>query len=496
MGIRASRKANDGDIPDDLFISSEVLGKFYEGREERWSELEGAQVAHASDGDGDIVRVEQRLGYIPLIEIKFKGETQMYNSVGIRKRKLWIRAKKTLLEEIQDLALIEAEYGGASGEEEGANLAKSGVPESKPMNLEEVEEFLTATACITMVEETCIEDLAIEYLKSAKEGRGDPTKGRLCYGLSAPRDKDLDEGPISARVWGEKEENLFDELQSAISQTSGEEMAVWAKNTVARLFEVGKRRGKNLVYFVATVLDGSISELCRALAALLRGNLIEHLFNRSGAAINATSDFLDQNIRAIKHIGKSLLADPKKNAPEVLALALGFTLGSGGLDANGGGPDMDITLGGIGAHRSILTHSVLSGMVIETSVLALAELAGIVCDKLPAGQRSEFWDILSRTKDQIAEKFATGISAGIAYHLAVDATLQQAPYKDLPGPMPMGVHQTIMGTNAVVEGVDAMARPKTLMEMRKDSERVRKAREYWKNNAATKDLIDELRLNG
>ncbi len=134
------------------------------------------------------------------------------------------------------------------------------------------------------------------------------------------------------------------------------------------------------------------------------------------------------------------------------------------MDGNGGVPDTDITIFGIGDHRSLFTHSIIAGIVVEGAILALADLAGIVCDKLPPGERSEFWDQISRTKDQIAHHLAAGTSAGIAYHLAVDATLQPAAYKDLPLSMPMEAHQALFALNAAVEAQDASKRVETTGE--------------------------------
>lgn len=116
---------------------------------------------------------------------------------------------------------------------------------------------------------------------------------------------------------------------------------------------------------------------------------------------------------------------------------------------------------GVGDHRSLFTHSIIACIVVEASILALADLAGIVCDKLPPDERFEFWEQISTTKDQIASRLSAGASAGIAYHLAVDATLQPAAYKDLPFSMPMEAHQLLFAVNAAVEDKDAASRVNT-----------------------------------
>jgi pimeloyl-ACP methyl ester carboxylesterase len=47
-----------------------------------------------------------------------------------------------------------------------------------------------------------------------------------------------------------------------------------------------------------------------------------------------------------------------------------------------------------------------------------------------------------------------GSGFGIAYHLGIDPTLQPAAYHDLPFAASMEVHQAIIGSNAVAEGLD------------------------------------------
>ena len=52
-----------------------------------------------------------------------------------------------------------------------------------------------------------------------------------------------------------------------------------------------------------------------------------------------------------------------------------------------------------------------------------------------------------------------GSGVGIAYHLGIDATLQPAAYHDLPFAASMDVHQAIMGSNALAEGLDVSRKP-------------------------------------
>ena len=257
------------------------------------------------------------------------------------------------------------------------------------------------------------------------------------------------------------EVGLFDELKLALSRTTADDLKAWSTESVSRVPAIAKRRIKNFGALVSGIGKAVGEEVGCGVNAWKKGEFATHLGQRTAAGIDTTLDFGKRTWRTLELVSKAVLDDPKKNAPGVLALALGFIAGSGGVDGNGGIPDTDIAMFGIGDHRSLFTHSIIAGIVVETSILALADLAGIVCDKLPEGQRSEFWEQISTTKDQIATQLSAGASAGIAYHLAVDATLQPAAYKDLPFSMPMEAHQMLFALNAAVEGLDAAERVQT-----------------------------------
>ncbi|PIP00689.1 hypothetical protein CJ014_00870 [Pleomorphomonas carboxyditropha] len=160
--------------------------------------------------------------------------------------------------------------------------------------------------------------------------------------------------------------------------------------------------------------------------------------------------------RSTATIATALYRNPAETAPQLMMLTFGFLTGSGGLDGNGGIPDLDFQLG-IGHHRSLLTHSILSGLVVETLCLGFIDLVCTIADKLPE-DRDPIWDVLVSRGNALVAAASTGLSAGIAYHLGVDATLQPAAYHDLPFSMPIEGHQAVMGANAAAEGVDAMKR--------------------------------------
>lgn len=249
-----------------------------------------------------------------------------------------------------------------------------------------------------------------------------------------------------------RQEQVFSELKTALDRTQQEDLSAWGRRSASQLPVIGARRIKNLGKLLSSVASFTGNELRDAVRAKGEGRLGTHLGNRTAAAIDGSIDIGNRIRTTISAVASALYSDPKNNAPDVLALAMGFLAGSGGLDANGGIPDSDLALG-IGWHRSPFTHSIIAGIVVEGAILALVDLTGVIHDKLPTGY-DPFWDKLLAAKETIAVRLSQGASAGIAYHLGVDATLQPGAYHDLPFSMPMEAHQTILAMNALAEGMD------------------------------------------
>ena len=189
------------------------------------------------------------------------------------------------------------------------------------------------------------------------------------------------------------------------------------------------------------------------LSASRQGRLSAHVGDRTAAAIDGTISLGRDGTRLIAGVARALVRDLKVTAPAVLGGLLGFSAGSGGLDGNGGIPDLDLLVG-IGAHRSPLTHTIIAGIVAESLLLALADLAAEVHGKLPHGH-DPLWDGLARIGRPLTESLAIGTSAGLAYHLLVDALIQPAALHGLPVEMPIEGHQTIMAASGLAEGANA-----------------------------------------
>jgi len=243
---------------------------------------------------------------------------------------------------------------------------------------------------------------------------------------------------------------LYSELQYAIQNTSPQLLREWSTRSAKRIGSLLVRRGGNLIMLTARLLDGVWNEVKGLAGSAASGNLSQHTADRAKAAGNALEIGLSKLANKVGAIEDALEQSPQQAAVSLLSLLLAFYAGSGGPDGNGGIPDTDITIMGIGDHRSFLTHSVISGTVIEAVILAMADLVDTVYGQLPA-QHHQFWDKLREVQAQAKQPLIQGMSAGISYHLAVDGLLQPAAYKDLPLPLSIEGHQAVFVINAAAE---------------------------------------------
>lgn len=250
-----------------------------------------------------------------------------------------------------------------------------------------------------------------------------------------------------------RSKRLYDELSFAVSRTDGALLRQWGGRSAGRLVNLGARRVGALLSLATSIGKKTWSELSNMINATGQGATLEHLGDRTAAAIDGSIALGKDGAGVLSAIGLGLLSNPKETAPKVLGAFLGFYAGSGGVDGNGGIPDLDL-LAGIDAHRSILTHSVLAGIVAEGALLSIADLANQIHERLPV-DHDPLWETLAKAASPLTESLAAGTSAGIAYHLLVDAFIQPAPYKDLPFSMPIEGHQAAMAANGMAEGVAA-----------------------------------------
>jgi hypothetical protein len=263
----------------------------------------------------------------------------------------------------------------------------------------------------------------------------------------------LFEPEVWKRLSRSRTSRLYSELGFALSRLGRDALKGWSTRSASRLLMLAGRRVGGLAKLATVLGRVGFGELMGVLTASRQRQLSTHIGNRTAAAIDGTISLSRDGTRLIAGVSRALMRDPKGTAPAVLGGLLGFSAGAGGLDGNGGIPDLDL-LAGIGAHRSPLTHTIVAGIIAEGLLLALADLAAEVHGKLPHDHDS-LWDELARIGRPLTESLAIGTSAGLAYHLLVDALIQPAALHGLPVHIPMEGHQTVIAASGLAEGVNA-----------------------------------------
>ena len=250
--------------------------------------------------------------------------------------------------------------------------------------------------------------------------------------------------------------SIYGELTFALTRIERDAIKAWGVRSSKRLLLLASRRVGGMARLATMLLRGGGGELKGILQALIQGRMAAYLGDRTAGAIDGSITIGREGARAIGNIAAALIKDPRSTAPALIGGLLGFGAGSGGLDGNGGIPDLDL-VAGIGVHRSPITHTVIAGIVAEGLLLALADLAAEVHGRLPV-QHDSIWDGLARIGRPLAESLAIGTSAGLAYHFLVDAFVQPGAYHGVPFHMSMESHQTVFAANGVIEGSYAASR--------------------------------------
>jgi hypothetical protein len=221
---------------------------------------------------------------------------------------------------------------------------------------------------------------------------------------------------------------LYTELRDALGRISARDLELWGRRAADRLPAIGARRVRNLGSTVAEALqpDRTVPSLGSPISR--HSVLINHLATRSADAIDLSLGIYNGAARMFEEARERLMQDPRRMVPVMFALALGCRIGPGGLHCEGTKGELE------GAQldewqRSPPTSSFVSGTVNEAAILAVADLADLIRENRPRAHDS-FWDRLAAAKGELAARLAAGTSAGISYHLTVDATLEPLPCSD------------------------------------------------------------------
>jgi Protein of unknown function, DUF len=247
-------------------------------------------------------------------------------------------------------------------------------------------------------------------------------------------------------------ERMALELQFAIQNTNNVELGKLLALLASDIGSALMRRVIGILTLAGKLLSGTAQELEGLLKAFSADNLVNHLKRRVGTATEITTGALSNGAKSLSTLYRELLTNPSDAAPKLLVLALVSIAASGGVDGDGGLPDSDIPLMGIGAHRSPFTHSIIIGSLLEAALRLLMRIVITSHKNLPVNH-DPLWDGIASQSVNILNAAGKGASIGIAYHLMIDAVVQPDAYHGLPFDMPIEAHQMLTAINSTSEAI-------------------------------------------
>jgi hypothetical protein len=258
--------------------------------------------------------------------------------------------------------------------------------------------------------------------------------------------------PIGRKYHGTRSRRLAAELRYALRSVRKEDIAACIKPIPQDAVRAASRRGQLLLSLAGSVIQvvgGEASQLVRAARHGSGGAYVTKRLSALGLQAKRRIDALRMSLQNLPHLARAAQQHPSEVLPELVGAILGFAAGSGGLDADGGIPDLDL-LFGIGAHRSPLTHTMVIGVGAECVALSLSRLIRLVHAKLPS-DRDPIWDQLHSAAQRTVSGTRVGTSLGLGFHLLADGTLQVAPLHGLGVALPMEAHQAIITLSGAAE---------------------------------------------
>lgn len=253
---------------------------------------------------------------------------------------------------------------------------------------------------------------------------------------------------------------LCGELKHATTLIDRSHLKQWGKRSSMRFLALGARRIAGLMGLLYKGGRLTGSEVLGIFKAVGNGNIKSHLYDRGDAGFKGIQSLGSLGKEQLIDLVREVLLNPKIGVPKLFCVLLGFEFGSGGMDGNGGVPDLDL-LAGIGYHRSPITHSIVAGIIIEVIILAIVDFGNDIFDNLP-DEHDPLWDDIALIFRKTATSASVGISSGISWHLFVDAFIQPGSYHDLPFTLSAEAHQALFASNAIAEGQDSFSRYKKI----------------------------------
>lgn len=218
------------------------------------------------------------------------------------------------------------------------------------------------------------------------------------------------------------------------------------------------------IFKIVTISAGkqTISKKVEAVKSVSKsvGSLISR-YNRNGIINSVQNDYARAKEFTLQIPAKTqALIDmfiklPRDKQVEQIALLILtfsiFFLSAGGSDFEGGLPDLDIAVGGIGQHRNLFSHTILLGFGIEFAARTGILLFERLKERLP-DNHLPVWDKTYLFLENHKELGLAAMWTGIGVHLIKDSGFLiggTKPYTGLPVEMSMHGHQGLFAANGI-----------------------------------------------
>lgn len=164
--------------------------------------------------------------------------------------------------------------------------------------------------------------------------------------------------------------------------------------------------------------------------------------------------------KKVTGLRENFLSKTKDEKTELLAVSLMgiliFFASAGGKDFEGGVPDSDLNFG-IGNHRHWLSHTIITGFLVEFLMRSGVELINKSYKNLPLNHHP-FWDKSNEFINKHKGIAIGAMWAGISVHLIKDSGIfghGVKPYVGIPAEMTMQAHQSIFTANGIASAMIA-----------------------------------------
>lgn len=170
------------------------------------------------------------------------------------------------------------------------------------------------------------------------------------------------------------------------------------------------------------------------------------VLNKAKSTAEDLKSFVDEMIKDFRNDRRSFM----KKISRIVIFSTAALLYAGGLDLEGGAPDMDLKLG-VGHHRNIFSHTILLPLFLEFSMRFVLNIA----EEMVKDGHGGIWKKLYDFKQEYSDVVIGGMWFGAMMHLFKDSAPLSGRTKPLTGlhGLSMETHKRILSASSALAGI-------------------------------------------